>query len=230
MTLPARVVGVIRRPHATFEAVLIEPKWLGLMAGMVVASAVASALLFRSEVGRLALIDQWERTAIAFGQQVDDARYEELQSFSERAVSYSVATAILAGPGLIFGVSSLLFVVLRSRFPQASFRQMLAVVTHASVILTLRQVVAAPIAYARETTSSPTTLGVWFPMFDESSPVARFLGALDLFMVWWVVVLAIGVSLIYRRSARPLAITFLGAYVAGAFVMAVAMSLLGRTV
>jgi hypothetical protein len=194
---------------------------------MVVVSAFAGGLLFQTEVGRLALVDQWERTAIAFGQPVDDARYEDLRALSERGVLYSAAASLLTGPVLIVGVASLLFVVLRSRVQPTSFRQMLAVVTHASVILTLRQVIAAPIAYARETTASPTALGVWFPMFDESSPMARFLGALDLFMIWWVVVLAIGVSVLYRRSARPLALTFVGAYVGIALVVAVATALLG---
>ncbi len=227
MTLGARAFGVIRRPRATFEDVVATPSWLGLMVGMTVTSVLAGVLLFQSEVGRLALLDQWERTAVAFGQQVDDARYEELQALSHQGAVYSTATALLNGPVLILGVSGLLFAILGNTLHRASFRRMLAVVTHATVILTIRQLVAAPFAYVRETTSSATSLGVWFPALDEASPVARFLGALDLFVVWWVVSLAIGVGVLYRRSSRPLALSFVGAYMGIAVVMAIAMALLG---
>ena len=43
-------------------------------------------------------------------------------------------------------------------------------------------------------------------MLDEASPVARFLGVVDLFVVWWIVVLAIGMSVLYRRPTRSLAL------------------------
>ena len=36
-------------------------------------SAGAGAALMETAVGRQALVDQWERTATAFGRQVDDA-------------------------------------------------------------------------------------------------------------------------------------------------------------
>lgn len=229
MTLGARLIGVIRRPRATFEAVAAGPRWAGLMAGSAAATALAGALLFQTEVGRLALVDQWERTAIAFGQSIDDTRYEELQQFSEQGAIYSVGRAVLSGPVLIVSISLLLFALLNNRPSRAQFRGMLAIVTHASVILTIRQLVAAPIAYARETTASTTSLGVWFPMFDEGSAIARFLGALDLFVIWWAVVLAIGAGVLYRRKTTPLALSFVGTYVGIAVVVAVAMALMGGT-
>ena len=229
MTLGARVLGVIRRPRATFEAVVAAPSWLGLMTGMAAAAALSGALLLQSEVGRVALVDQWERTALAFGQQIDDTRYERLQALSEYGVVYSAATALLTGPALILGVAGLLLVTVGTGFDLPSVRRMLAVVTHASLILTLRQVVAAPIAYVQETTSSVTSLGAWFSLFDEPSPIARLLGALDLFVAWWVVVLAIGISVLYRRSPRRLVAMFVGAYVGIAFAMALAMAFLEGT-
>jgi hypothetical protein len=53
---------------------------------------------------------------------------------------------------------------------------------------------------------------------------------LDLFVIWWCVVLAIGIGVAYGRPARRLAPTFVGAYVAMAAVLAVAMALAGGTV
>ena len=93
----------------------------------------------------------------------------------------------------------------------------------------LRQVIATPVDYVRESIGSPTTLIQFFSMFDEASPVARFLGAIDLFVVWWIVVLAIGMSVLYRRSTRRLALVFTGAYVGLALLAALAMAVSGGT-
>ena len=103
------------------------------------------------------------------------------------------------------------------------------VVSYAGVILALRQVIATPVDYVRESIASPTTLVQFFAMLDEASPLARFLGVIDLFVVWWIVVLAIGVSVLYQRPTRRLALAFTGAYVALALLAALAMAVSGGT-
>jgi hypothetical protein len=88
-------------------------------------------------------------------------------------------------------------------------------------------VIAAPVGYLRETTSSATSLGALFSSLDEASPAARFLGAIDVFVIWWVVVLAIGVAVLYHRRARSVAMTFVGVYAALALLLAIAMAVTG---
>ena len=122
---------------------------------------------------------------------------------------------------LAFGVAALLFIVFRG---EATFRQVLTISTYAGVILALRQVIAAPVSYLRESTSSATTLGSLFSALDEASPVARFLGAVDVFVIWWAIVLAIGVSVLYQRRARTVAVTFVGVYALLALLLAIAMA------
>jgi hypothetical protein len=140
---------------------------------------------------------------------------------------YTVGTALVTGPGLTFALAGLLLAALGGRRSGVTFRQVLAVVAHAGVILATRQVIAAPLGYARETMASATALGIWFPMLDEASPLARFLGALDVFVLWWLVVLAIGVGVLYGRQARTISATLIGIYAALALLMAFAMALSG---
>ena len=111
-----------------------------------------------------------------------------------------------------------------------AFQEAMAVTTYAGVILAIRQVLAAPLGYARETTSSATSLGAIFSSFDGTSPVARFFGALDVFVIWWAIVLAIGVSVLYHRRARTIVVAFLGAYAAVALLLATAMTVTGGSV
>lgn len=229
-SLPARILGVIHSPRMTLGAVAEPPRWMTVLALTFIVSLVSSAALLETDVGRLALIDQWERTAVAFGQNLEDAQYEAIVRASRNGAAYAVISSVASGPVLALGVSILIFAVFTGVLKgRASYRQVLAIVAHAGVILALRQVIAAPINYARETLASPTTLNLFFSMLDEATPLARFLGVIDLFVVWWIIVLAIGVSVLYRRPARPLALTFIGTYVALAVVLAIAMAVTGGT-
>ena len=225
-----RLIGVIRYPRTTFRAVALSPRWVGLVMVLAVVTAASQALLFRTEVGQVALVDQWERTALAFGQPVDDARYAELQAFSGNGPLYGVATSLAGGPVLTLALAAAIALVFRPRGNRAvSFSQVLAVVAHASVILAIRQLVSVPVSYAREATGGATSLGLWFPAVDAASLAGRFVGALDVFVLWWVVLLAIGVGILYGRQARSLAAAFLGVYAGVALLLAVTMTALGGT-
>ena len=41
----------------------------------------------------------------------------------------------------------------------------------------------------------------------------KFVGMMDPFIIWWLVVLAIGLAVLYRRKTQPIALTLLGIYV-----------------
>ena len=218
------IVGMIRRPRSTFRQVVAHPRWTVLLFVTTCISAASGAAFMQSAVGRQALVDQWERTATAFGQPVDDTEYARLEQLSDQAsVGYAIVTAVLSGPVLTFAVAGVLLLAFRG----ASFRQVMAVATYAGVILMVRQIVAAPVGYLRESTTTATSLGGWFSTLDAASPVARFLGALDVFVIWWAIVLAIGVSVLYRRRARTMVITFVGVYAALALLLAIAMAVTG---
>ena len=234
-SLATRVYGVIRRPRVTFSTIVQAPSWAPVLASITAVTFLCGIAFLRTEVGQQALVDQWERTATAFGQPVDDEGYAQMELTARSGgfdVAYAAATALASGPVLVFAVSGLLFVLLKRRGRPGSrplFVQVLAVVSYATVILALRQIVATPIDYVRESIASPTTLVQFFSMLDEASPLARFLGIMDVFVIWWIVVLAIGVSVLYQRSTRSLALVFTGAYVVLALLAALAMAVSGGT-
>lgn len=228
LSTAGRILGILRRPRSTFEAAVSTPRWAGLLLLLFVVYFGVSAGLFSTEVGQQALVDQWENTAIAFGQPVDDARYADWQSQSERAMPYAALTALATGPA----AALLLAVVLCGWFTlvrggKASFAQVLTVVACASVILMLRYLVAGPLQYARESLASPTTLGLVFRVMDQGSPAARFVALIDVFVIWWLVVLSIGMSVLYKLRTRNLLLQFLAVYVGIALVLTATMAALG---
>jgi hypothetical protein len=195
---------------------------------MFVVPFVVSAVFFASDVGQQALVDQWERTALAFGQTIDDARYAEFQRLSRWGVGYGALTALVSGPAAALALAGAIFAGFTAvRGPVASYQQVLAVVAHAGVILVLRHLVAAPVNYARESMGSPAALIRFFPGLDEASGAARFLGLVDVFVVWWLVVLAIGLGILYRQRTRPIVGLLIGVYMGVALALAGVMAVLG---
>ncbi len=76
----------------------------------------------------------------------------------------------------------------------------------------LQTLFAMPLDYMRETLSSPTNLGVFAPFLDEASFLARLLGSIDLFQIWWLVTLSIGLGVLYKRRTGPIAMSLLTVY------------------
>lgn len=226
-SLLARVKGVVIRPRSTFTAVGTRPRAAGVLVLLALLSFGSMAAFVVTDVGQTALVDQWERTALAFGQVVDDARYAEMQRLSRYGVPYAAVSAVARGPVAAIAIAAALYGALAARGRRAPFGQVLAVVAHAGVILALRDVVAAPLNFVRESMASPITFVSFAGMLDEGSPLARFLALLDVFLLWWIVVLSIGVATLYHLRARAVAVTLFGVYLAMALLLAGTMAVLG---
>lgn len=224
------MIGVIRRPPVTFRAVVSEPRWAGLLLLLFAVNFGVNAAFLVTPVGRQALVDQWERTALAFGEVVDDERYAEFQDLSRHGIAYAAVVQLIRGPLAALALAAILYGALGAiTGEKRTFGQVMAVVVHSTVILTLRAIMAVPIQYAQESIASPTTLAQLFPVTNASSPAARLLAMIDLFVLWWLVVLGIGLAVLYERRAWPIAVSLAGVYAAVALALVAMMAILGGT-
>ena len=211
--LMGRVVGVLTSPRDTYADIIARPRWFGLAMVVLVLAIIPPAVLMSTEVGQRALLDQQLQTFEGFGRTVTDQQYQLFQryaSFGPYLVTITtVVTLPLAGlvvAGILIGVFN---VVLGA---DATFAQVFAVVVGSGVILAFRGLFSAPLDYARETLSSPTSLNAVLPFFEDNTFGARLLASIDLFVVWWMVSLAIGMGVLYKRRTAPIATTLLAVY------------------
>ncbi len=219
-SLLARIVGVIVSPRATYAAVAARPQWVGVLALTSILAAAGAAGFMSTDVGKQAWLDAGVRQQERYGRTLTDQQYARLEQLAQYA-PYFGAASVLALPVLAAVLSALFLGVFNAvAGGDASFKQVLAIVSHSAVILPLAQIVALPIAYARETLSGVTNLMVFFPFLDENSFAARALGAVDLVYVWWIVSVSIGLGVLYRRRTGPIASTLLGVYAVIALVVA----------
>jgi hypothetical protein len=221
-SLPARFFGVLVAPRATYADVAARPRWLGMFLLVYLITATAATALMSTEIGRNALIDQQITSQESFsGKKPTQEQIDRLEQFSHY---YAYAAPVLQLFSLSIGclvISGIGFAVFNAMMGgDASFKQVFAVVTHSGAVLATLSLFTTPLAYARESMSGTTNLAVFLPFLDDSSFVARLLGSIDLIVIWWMLSLAIGFGVLYRKRTGPIAITMLAIYLAIALVIA----------
>jgi hypothetical protein len=220
-SLPARIVGVLFSPRATYADVAARPRALGVLTFVVLVGTLGVFLFLSTDVGKNAFIDQQVQQRESFGRPLSDAQYEQLERMAPYAPYFGAVFQLVSLPLLGAVIAGIVLAVFNALLGgEATFKQVFAIVAHSGVVLSLMQLFGLPLAYAQRTIGSATSLAVLAPFLDEGSFPARLLAVIDLFMIWWIVSLAIGLGVLYRKRTGPIATTMMILYVAIAFVIA----------
>jgi hypothetical protein len=221
-SLPARFAGVLFAPRATYAAVAARPQWLGMFLVVYLITATATTTLMSTEVGRTALLDQQIASSESFtGRPMTQEQIDRMEQFSKYAL-YTTPVFQLFGLsiGCLF-ISGLAFAVFNALLGgDAAFRQVFAIVTHSGAILATLSLFTTPLAYARASLSGTTNLAVFLPFLEDTSFAARFLGSIDLIFIWWMLSVAIGFGVLYRKRTAPIAATMFVIYAAIGLIIA----------
>jgi hypothetical protein len=214
--LLARLIGVLVSPKETFAAIAGNPKWLGAMAITLAIAAVCQYLILSSPPMQEEMIDQALRNP-----QANEQAAERIISILPYAIS---AVTLILGAGFNAIVAGLLMLIFSTLMGgSATFKQVYAVVAHSAVVSSLQGILTAALllAGAKPSGTSPpgANLAIFVPMLDETSFVTKFLGAIDLILVWWIVTLSIGLAVMYRRRTGGIATTLVAIYVVIALIV-----------
>jgi hypothetical protein len=217
----ARFIGIITAPKDTFQRVVASPKWLGMLVLTVVIIAFFTALPMTTDAGRQATVDQQVASMKSFGVEVTDELYDRLEQGAGRAPYTTAIFILIVSPIMALIVAGLLFAVFNAALGgEASFKQVYAVVIHAGAISALSALFSGVVNYFRGAVGSVANLAALLPMLPEHSFVANLLSTIDIFLVWYVVVLAIGLAVLYRRRTQPIAVGLFAVYAVIAFAIA----------
>jgi Yip1-like protein len=227
LSLVSRVVGVITAPKATFQSIVARPKWFGMLALTILATSLLVGGFMLTKVGQ----EAWLDAAIASGgSRISDQQIAGMERMAPYVGYVSMVSIALFVPIFYLICSGLLFAVFNAAMGgNATFKQVFAVVAHTGAIGLLGQLFTVPMNYMRGVMTSATNLAVAFPFVPETSFLGRLLGTIDLFLIWQLVVLAIGLGVLYRRRTQPIAITLFVVYAIIALIIAFVRSSFGGT-
>jgi hypothetical protein len=222
--LIARVVGVLMSPRETYAAVAARPRWLSVLALVLLVISGAQLAFLSTESGRemavAQVLDQQVRMLESSGRPVSDAMYDQMEAQLSRFLSLGVVANLLFLPLILAAVAGLLTGVFGTLLGgSGTFRQMYAIMAHSTVILAVQALFSTTLSYAQDRVAG-AHLGLFFPMLDPGSFAALLLGGLDLFLIWATISVAIGVGVLYKRRTGPVATGLLAFYVIVALVLA----------
>ncbi len=227
MGLLSRFIGVITSPKATFQSVIAHPRWFGMLALTCVTVGLLVGGYLMTKAGQDAWLDA--ATNSPFSGQVSDQQYAGMQRMAPYVGYFALLQMFVFVPIIYVVCAGLLYLVFNVMTGgNATFKQIFAVVAHTGPIAVLAQLFTVPMNMAQGSLSSKTNLAVFLPM-TEGSFLGRLLGTIDVFLVWQLVVLAIGLGVLYRRRTQPIAITLFVIYGVIGLMIAAVMTQFGGT-
>jgi hypothetical protein len=205
--LHRRVLDTFVSPGRLFASFGESPPWAATLAIAVILAA-AAVLLIPEQI----FVDQMENAVNRRGQPVEItsdpatvAKFGRIMGAVGALIVQPVFTFALAG------ALTLVFSVLlggRARYPQH-----LAVLSHALLISTAGALLALGLSAAFGQ-SVHFSLALLAPFLEEGTYLHRVLEGIDVFTLWMVAVVALGVSIVDGRSWTGVAAVLLGAYLA----------------
>jgi hypothetical protein len=208
----ARFIGVLTAPRATFEKIVPNPTVFGALAIVALTAAVVSTIFMNTEVGRAAFTEAMQQRASA-NTQMSPEQLQRMEQIAPYIRAFSGAAPLIFVPIAMMVISAVLFVVFNVLMGgTATFRQMMSVVSHSQFVSVVGTIVMYTINYMRGTMTGATNLSAFLPNVDEHSFVFHLARTLDLFLIWWLIVLAIGLAVLYRRKTGSVAVTLFSIY------------------
>ena len=203
----ARAIGIITSPKATFEHVVRSPRAIGILALVALLTGVATSAFSLTEKGRQAQLDFQVQQMERFGVAVTDEMYAAMEKRSVYTPYTTVVSMFVFFPIFVLIVSAVFYAVFNAVMGgTAEFKQVMAVTSHAWMVPTLGAIFAGILNFARGSISqSVANIGMLLPMLKEGSFVANLAGAVDLFQIWFVLTLSIGLGVLYKRKTSSIA-------------------------
>jgi hypothetical protein len=227
----ARVVGVLMSPKATYPSITAHPRSLGvLLLGLFLVCA-PTFIFLSTTVGQDAVIDQNYRVfeqMESFGMRMPDEAYAGIEEGAAQARYWAVATTAPMIALTVAAIAGIVIVIFNFVLGgEGTYRQAFAIVAHAGLVFGVGTLFATPLNYVKGSMASRANLGLLTPFLPDTSFFARLLGFIDLFWVWFLLNLAIGLGVLYKRKTGPIATTFLVIYGIVALVVAAVLTFSG---
>jgi hypothetical protein len=222
--LLTRAIGIITSPKKTFENVVAAPRPAAMLLLVALVIGFGSVAPQFTENGRQKMLEMQikgaEKGAELFGRPLPPEVYTQMEARSH-SVGWrlvGVINPLIGLPIWALILAAIYWAVFNTVLGgMATFKQVLAIVTHSQVIGALGMLAALPIyifGSASITMSGPFNLGALAPMLDEGSKLATFLGSVSFFGLWGVIVTGTGLGVLYKRNGRTIAIVLIVVYLA----------------
>ena len=188
-----RIFNIFFEPRKAFESLKQKPKWL---IPLVAVSLVT--LVFLYLVSNIMIAEQITKTELK--QPLTESQKQFMANWIKIASLAMTPISIIAISLLQSLVLFFVFNVLMGG--DSSFKRVLSVVSHSCLISIPALIIRCPLILFKKTMEVQTSLAAFLSVDLKDSIIYKLLGGFDIFALWEVIVLSIGLSVMYNFSFK----------------------------
>ena len=211
-SFPERLMGIFISPAETFADVARKPDFLApLILGVLGAIAVTETMLWKIGMERIVRtsIEQSGRASSMSPEQMDQAvrqgaRIGAIFAHIGGIVGAPIVLLVLAGLGLL--IVSLIFGA------QTKFKTVFSLICYANLVSLLGSLMAAAVIlfgdpdHFNPQNPVPSNVGFFLNPREVSKPLYSLASAADIFSIWLLILIAVGLAEGTGRKVKPLSI------------------------
>jgi hypothetical protein len=206
-----RLVGVLVSPEKTFRSIAERPTWVLALVVLVLLGVLVSELTFRRMDPEEIVRAQSSFSGQDLSPAEVDQRIEVVEKFGRFGQLFKV---VLLGPLVLLTIALLSWMALRLLGAELSYTSSLSVTLHSFMPWALALLLSLPVVFSRQSITNAenqeglllSNLGVLAT--EDTGPAFRtVLASIDLFTLWTIVLLTLGLSNVGRVSKGAAALT-----------------------
>lgn len=194
-----KIANSTERPHPTQpgKAKDMSRWWLPLVITIVVGIAVALYTVPRF-IGPM----QYDaiRESVMERGGTEEQVQQAIEMSSAMMVPMSLVGVIAVTVIILFLTAGVAHLLMKMLGGKGRFRVARAVVAWSMLVTTLGSIIKLPLMMVKDSMFVETSPTLFFVDLDPSDRLYRFLTTLDIFTLWWLVLLVIGLAVGYRTS------------------------------
>ena len=199
--LIGRMIRVFHAPRETFEAVAASRTaidWVAPAAvSAIVAFAAAVAIMpLAMEEGAKAIQEQMQ------GQEIGDEQREMMEKMAGAGQTVGLVMAPVGSFAVLFVSALLLLGAARVAGADVGYSGVLTVSAYSSLVQALKGIIVTPLMLSKNSMIVHTGLGLLLPAEMMNSFAGRFLAGIEIFTLWQVAIVAIGIAVLGNVDTR----------------------------
>ena len=199
--LIGRMIRVFYVPRETFEAVAASRTaidWVAPAAVSAIVALVAAVAIMplAMEEGAKAIQEQMQ------GQELSDEQREMMEKMAGPGQAIGLVMAPVGSFVVLFISALLLLGAGRIAGADVGYSGMLTVSAYSSLVQALKGIIVTPLMLSKKSMEVHTGLGLLLPTEMMNSFTGRFLAGIEIFTVWQVVIVAVGISALGNVDTR----------------------------
>jgi hypothetical protein len=196
----ARMGGVLFSPGATFEDIVRAPDFIAPLITIIVATVAVTETMLQ-KIGMVRIVQM----SLEQSGRAQSMSPDQIQQAVQRGASIGTVIArigaVIGSPIFLLIVAAVGLLILNAFFgANVKFGKVFAITCYASVPTIIGALFALPIFLFGDPNSlnvqdpTPTNLGFFLNPMETSKPLFVVASSLDIFRIWFVILLAIGLS------------------------------------